>query len=174
MFRIIRFFHKSEGGFSLIETLVSVAISGIIALSASVSSGQVLTQTNRNVNYTTASRNAMNAVYWISRDAQMAQVISGSAGFPATTALSLSWEDWDNVSYNATYSLDNGSLWRSFNVAGQITSALIAQNINPSASSSNCTSDNGTLVISITSSVGAGSKVINVSEVRSVTARPRL
>jgi len=159
---------------TLIEILVSLAITSLIGLGASVSSFQVINVTSRNNDYTTASRNAMNAVYWISRDAQMAQIISGVPGFPQTADLSLSWMDWNNSSHNATYSLENGSLKRSYNVDGQITETLIAEYINSSPDSTNCTSVNGTLMLRITSSVGEGSRIIDVTRVRTMTARPNL
>jgi prepilin-type N-terminal cleavage/methylation domain-containing protein len=165
--------HKNEAGFSLIEIMVSIVITGFIGLGATISSLQVLTETSRNEDYTTASRNTMNAVFWISRDAQMAQTISGVAGFPETSSLSLTWEDWNNSSHNATYSVQNGRLFRSYDVDGNINQSLIAEFINTSPDSTNCTSVNGTLILTITSSVGEGSRVVNVTRVREMTARPR-
>ena len=166
--------HRNESGFTLIEIMVSLAISGLICLGATMSSAQVLNVTSRNNNYTAASRNAMNAVYWIGRDAQMAQAISGVAGFPGTSALSLSWLEWDNSSHNVTYSLQNGRLLRTYVVDGQSTGTLAAEYINANANMTYCTSGNGTLILTITSSVGQGSKVVNVTETRKMTCRPKL
>jgi Tfp pilus assembly protein PilW len=166
--------YKKETGFSLIEIMISIVITGFIGLGATISSLQVMTETSRNKNYTAASRNAMNAVFWISRDAQMAQTISGVFGFPETSDLSLSWMDWDNNSHNATYSVQNGQLLRIYDVDGNVTESVIAEFINVSPESTNCTSVNGTLVLTITSSVGEGSKVVDVTRVREMTARPRL
>ena len=174
MLRKMRLFHKTETGFTLIEIMVSLVITGFIGLGAAMSSAQVLTQTSRNSDYTTASRNAMNAVYWIGRDAQMAQVISGSAGFPGTSDLILSWDDWENVSYNATYSLDDGKLTRTYTVGGLSKDIVVAEYINSTENMTYCTSDNGTLILKITSSVGEGSKVVDVTRIREVTARPQL
>jgi type II secretory pathway pseudopilin PulG len=159
---------------TLIEVMVSIVITGLIGLGATMGSAQVLNETTRNDDYTTASRNAMNAIYWISRDAQMAQVISGTVGFPGTSSLSLSWVDWNDSSHNATYSLTNGKLYRSYDVDGQITNTLVAEFINSSANMTYCTSDNGTLTLTITSSVGEGSKIVDVTRVREMTARPQL
>jgi type II secretory pathway component PulJ len=174
IFRNTGLCHKKEGGLTLIETMVSLAITGFIGLGASMSSVQVLNETSRNNDYTAASRNAMNAVYWISRDAQMAQVISGVAGFPRTADLSLAWEEWDNSSHNATYSLENGNLVRTYSVDGQSTETLVAEYINDDSAMTHCTSVNGTLLLTITSSIGQGSKVINVTREREMTARPKL
>jgi prepilin-type N-terminal cleavage/methylation domain-containing protein len=174
MFRKTKLFCKNESGFTLIEILVSLAITAFIGLGATMSSTQVLNETSRNNDYTTASRHAMNAVYWISRDAQMAQTISGATGFPQTSDLSLAWVDWENSSHNAIYSLENGQLHRSYNVDGQITGTLIAEYINPAINLTNCTSVNGTLTLTITSSVGEGSRVVDVTRIREMTARPKL
>jgi prepilin-type N-terminal cleavage/methylation domain-containing protein len=167
-------FNQCQAGLTLIEVMVSIVITGFIGLGATMGSAQVLNETQRNNDYTTASRNAMNAVYWIGRDAQMAQIISGWSDFPRTSNLSLAWTDWNNCSYNTTYSVSNGSLMRSFNANGTVTDTLVAQYINTAATSTNCTSFNGTLTLTITSSVGEGSKVVDITRVRQMTARPQL
>ncbi len=169
-----RLFGKNQAGFTLIEIMASLAITGLIGLGATMSRSQVLNETSRNNDFTTASRNAMNAIYWISRDAQMAQIISGVPGFPQTADLSLYWEDWNNSTHNATYSLDNGRLVRRFDVDGRITETLIAEYINPGDDMTTCTTVNGTLTLTITSSVGEGSKIIDITRKREMTARPKL
>ncbi|HTY81939.1 MAG TPA: prepilin-type N-terminal cleavage/methylation domain-containing protein [Dehalococcoidales bacterium] len=174
MFRKMKGFNREQAGFTLIEVMVSLIITALIGLGATMGSAQVLNETQRNNDYTTASRDVMNAVYWIGRDAQMAQVISGWSDFPRTSNLSLFWSDWNNCSYNATYSLTHGVLTRSFNVEGNITSNVVANYINPGVTATNCTSVNGTLLLTITSSVGEGSKVVNVTRNRDMTARPQL
>jgi prepilin-type N-terminal cleavage/methylation domain-containing protein len=174
IFRGIRLFHRNKAGLTMIEIMVSLVISSLIALGATISTVQVLNETSQNNDYTTASRNAMNAVYWISRDAQMAQIISGVSGFPQTDHLSLAWTDWDNVSHNATYSLENGQLFRSYLVDGNTTDTLVAEYINSSENMTYCTTDNGTLTLTITSSVGEGAKIVDVTRIRQMTARPKL
>jgi type II secretory pathway component PulJ len=172
--RKTRLFRKGEAGLTLLEIMVSLTIASLIGLGATISSVQILNQTSKNNDYTTASRNAMNALYWISKDAQMAQVISGHSGFPQTSDISLSWVDWNNSSHNATYSLADGLLWRTYMVDGESTMTLIAEHISSTANMTYCTSDNGTLMMTITSSVGEGSKVAEVTREREMTARPRL
>jgi prepilin-type N-terminal cleavage/methylation domain-containing protein len=174
MIRMLKRFHYRQGGFTLIELMASLVITSLIALGAAVSSAQIMNETNRNNHFNTASRNAMNAVHWISRDALEAQVISGSAGFPQLSNLSLSWVDWDNSSHNATYSLDHGKLMRTYMIDGVASQQLIAEYINPADDLTFCSSTNGTLDLTITSSVGEGSKAVSVTEEREMTARPRL
>jgi prepilin-type N-terminal cleavage/methylation domain-containing protein len=174
IFRKIRRFYKNQAGFTLIELMAAIVITGFISLGATIASGQVLNETSRNTDYTTASRNAMNAIHWISWDAMMAQSISGTQVFPQNGNLSLSWVEWDNSVHSANYSLQNGILRRTYSDGSQVTSIVIAEYINPNAQMTNCTSFNGTLTLTITSSVGEGSKVTNVTRVREITSRPNL
>jgi len=174
IFRKIRQLYKNQAGFTLIELIAAVVISGLIGLGATIASGQVLNETSRNNDYTTASRNAMNAIHWISRDAMMAQSINGTEGFPQYENLSLSWIEWDNSVHSANYSLENGILRRIYSDGSQVTSTVIAKNINPNDDVTNCASFNGTLTLTITSSVGEGDRVVDVTRVRKITARPGL
>ena len=73
--RRIRTLFKLPGGFTLIEVMVSLAIISFISIGATVATGQVVNQTSMNNDHTTATRQALNAVFWISQDAQMAQIL---------------------------------------------------------------------------------------------------
>jgi len=163
-----------QAGFTFIEVIVAVAISGVIALGASIASAQVLSQTTRNNDYTLASRNALNALYWISHDASMAQTINGTAGFPQTEDISLFWRGWDNTRYSANYTLENGVLTRIYSENGTVTTMVIASNINSDPLLTHCVYADGILTFTITSSVGEGDKVVSVTKVRQITPRPGL
>jgi len=165
---------RSQAGFTLIEIIAAVAITGMIGLGASIATGQVLNQTATNNDYTLASRNALNALYWISHDVLMAQTIDGAEGFPQTEDLSLCWKGWDNTEYSANYTLQDGVLRRIYSENGQVTTTVIASNINPDAEMTYCVPYNGTLTVTITGSVGQGDKIINVTKVRIITSRPNL
>ena len=163
-----------QAGFTFIEIVAALAISGIIGLGASIASAQVLNQTTKNNDYTLASRNALNALYWISHDASMAQSINGTAGFRETENLLLYWTGWDNTEYSANYTLDNGVLKRIYSENGQATITTIASSINPDPSMTNCVFDNGILTVTITGSAGGGDRVVNVTKLREITPRPGL
>jgi prepilin-type N-terminal cleavage/methylation domain-containing protein len=165
---------RGQAGFTLIEMLAAVAITGLIGLGVSIATGQVLNQTAMNNDYTLASRNALNALYWISHDAVMAQSIDGAGGFPQTEDLSLYWIGWDNTEHSANYTLENGVLKRIYSENGQVTTTIIATNINPDVSLTHCVSYNGTLTVTITGSVGEGDRVVNVTKVRDIATRPGL
>ena len=163
-----------QAGFTLIEIIAAVAITGLIGFGASIATGQVLNQTTRNNDYTLASRNALNALYWISLDASMAQTVNGTEGFPQTEDLSLYWKGWDNTEYSANYTLEDGELKRIYSKNGQVTTTVIAPNINDDALMTHCALDDGILTVTLTSSVGEGDKVINVTKVRKIIPRPSL
>ena len=165
---------KKEAGFTLIEVMLALVITGLIGLGASIASGQVLTQTSKNNDYTTANRNAMNALYWISRDAQMAQSYDGEASFPETGDLSLNWVEWDHSVNTAVYSLVDGKLTRHYSRDSSVTNTVVAEYISPDNDFTNCVSNNGVLTITITATVGDGAKSINVTRVRDIVSRPKL
>ena len=162
-----------QTGFTLIEVMVSLAITGIIALGASMASGQVLTQTSRNNDFTTVNRNALNALYWISRDGQMAQTYDGEAAFPDAD-LTLGWVEWDHTINTAVYSLDDGKLTRHYSSGDDVSEMLVAEYISPDRDFTNCVSNNGVLTVTVTSSLGEGAKSINVTRVRDIVSRPKL
>jgi hypothetical protein len=173
--RIAKLFHTGQSGTLLIELVIALAISGLIGLVVTMVNAQIINQTSENNNFTTGSRHTLNALHWISTDVQMAQTIEGVDGFPQTENLVLTWVTWDNITYTANYSLADGRLTRSYTFgSAEPQYTLVAEYINPDENMTYCTSDNGVLTLTITSSVGEGAKKVDVTKVREITSRPNL
>lgn len=144
---------KSQRGFTLNEMLVSIGILGLIAPAIGMAIFQVFSTNALSTAHMTAVKQAENAIYRISRDAQMAQTVQrgGGSGFP----LNLTWVEWNSTSNNVTYTIQNGELWRAYSINGsQPTSTMVAQYINTNSGATNCQFANGVLTFKVTVSVG--------------------
>ena len=164
---------KGQKGFTLVEVIAVLAITGLIGLGAATATVQMLNQGARNSDYTTASRHTMNAIYWVSQDAQMSQTIEpeGASGFPLT----LSWTEWDNSQHQVTYSIEDDKLMRSYSTdGGGPSQTLVAQYINSVAENTTCEFADGVLTLKVTAAVGEGAHAISVTKVRKITPRPGL
>ena len=174
MFRWLRILLKKQNGFTLIEVMVSLAIISMISIGATMATGQVINQTSKNSDHTTATRQALNAVHWISRDAQMAQTLeadAGASGFP----LRMEWKKWDSSQHEVIYTLQNNKISRSYTVDGGAPAVtLIAEYINEDSSLTNCAVADNVLTIKITSSVGGGDLVVDFTKEAEISARPHL
>jgi prepilin-type N-terminal cleavage/methylation domain-containing protein len=167
--------YREQAGYTLIEILAVLAISGIISLGALMSNVQVINQTDKNNDYTAASREVLNAMQWISRDVQMAQEIQGATGFPATSNLTIHWLTWDNLPTEVVYYVEDGLLKRNYTSGNATTqNTLIAQYINADPASSNCTWDNHELILTLTATVGEGIRAINITKQKTIIPRPIL
>lgn len=111
MFRRLRFINKNQRGFTIIELLVAIAISGLITSGLTLTIFQVFGGNARNSSEMIVIRQVQNAGHWISRDTLMAQVVT-----PAET-LVVSWDqresgdlgDEDRLYF--AFSDDGGSTW---------------------------------------------------------------
>ncbi len=152
IFRKLKLLIKGQRGFTLIEVLVAALITGIIGLGASMATVQLLTQGARNSDYTTASRNTNNAVFWISRDAQMSQIVEpgGAIGFPLT----LGWTEWNNSEHEVIYYMEDDKIMRSYSVNGGTANVtMVAQYINWLGTNTTCNYTDRLLALKITATV---------------------
>jgi prepilin-type N-terminal cleavage/methylation domain-containing protein len=148
MRRLIRF-SNSQRGFTLIEMLIAVAVSGILATGIVTTTFQIYHENQRATRSMKVVQNVENAGFWVSRDALSAQNAT-SSGFP----LILTWQDWGGNAYQITYDLVSGNLQRNVSVnGGTISQSIVAQLINNDASLTNYNFSNGVLTFTVTSTV---------------------
>ncbi len=171
MFGRIFSVNRGQKGFTAIEVLVAVTIASLIG-------GGVVTAISLTVNTSVSNSDHAivvdefrNAVYWIRRDAKMAQTIqidAGESGLPMV----LSWVEWDNSQHEVTYDLDEGKLMRTYSVDGNESTLLVAERVDPTLTSFEFTG--GMLTFDLTISVGEGSQTISESHECTVDPRPGL
>jgi prepilin-type N-terminal cleavage/methylation domain-containing protein len=159
----------SEKGFTLIELLVALAVTGVIAGIMGMAIFEVFDVNARSTARMTAVKNVENAVHWITRDAQMAQVVN--TGLPSGFPLTLTWVEWNDTSNNVTYSVQNGELQRAYALnGGQPNTTVVAQHLNNDSQLTNCQFAGGVLTFRITTSL---SGFRPTSESRSFKIFPR-
>jgi prepilin-type N-terminal cleavage/methylation domain-containing protein len=144
--------NNGQSGFTLIETLVSVAIIGLIAVALFAIIYQIFAIPAQNKTSLIAIKQVENAVHWLSRDAQQAQAVEldEETGFPVT----LTWTDWDNLQYQITYTLVGGGLERVCSIdEDEPNIRIVARHINMDPSDTNCQYEEGTLSFKITATV---------------------
>ena len=131
--RLLQNDSKAQKGFTLIEILIALAITGILVLVLSSIISQVITVNGLNTRIVTAQRQVQQVGFYLSKDCQQARIITvgnnpTGTGFPVVC----SSVDLDGKSRVVTYSLSNsGVVSRSETLNGAAVSTLvIATNIN--------------------------------------------
>jgi len=105
---------KDQRGFSMMELLMVIALTGIITAAITTAFFQVFDMSTRTANHMIAVTQVQQAGKLVSEDIMEAQnvIAGGGSGFPLT----LNWTDWGtNNTHGVIYSLDVMSriLWRS-------------------------------------------------------------
>jgi len=167
--------NKNQKGFTFIDMIIAIAITGIIGVGTTGAIAQVFNQSTQSSVHMTAIKQVENALYSISRDAHMAQIVatdSGDSGFP----LDLSWGEWaSGTDHQVTYSIEDGKLKRSHSInGGDPDEITVAQDINPDAQITNCELADRVLTLKITATVGDGSRTVSETGKREVIPRPSL
>jgi prepilin-type N-terminal cleavage/methylation domain-containing protein len=158
---------KDQRGFTIIELLIAIAITGLITWGITMTIFQVFDINTRSTNRMAAITQLENAGLWVSNDVQMAQSVNatGSSGFP----LILNWNDWDTgFSHAVNYTLEDMSsgefkeLQRSHSVnGGNSTPTHVAEYIDSEQTSCyplGTLPPGGVLNFTVTATVGGESE----------------
>ena len=172
----LRLINKNQLGFTLLELMLVVALTGVISGSVTMTFMQVLNGGTRASNRAIVISQVQSAGYWVSHDTQLAQSVEVGAeedmGFP----LVLSWTSWDNSSHEVTYDLEEtaGGLYQltqsHVTDGGAPVDNIVAKHIE-SAEVSPRPYTGGVLTFKVTVTVGAGSP--QESETREYKVVPR-
>jgi len=151
--------HREQGGLTLVELMIAIALVGIVTAGITTTISHVFAGSTRTSNHMTAVRQVQSAGYWVSRDALQAREVDTDSEF-----LKLTWtEIQTGYEYEVTYCLidmpsgDLKSLRRSVKItppgeSSTTTVSLVAQHIDRYRTS--CEPEDKTLIFTVTATVG--------------------
>lgn len=167
--------HKDQRGFSLIELVIVIALTGLITAAITMTIFQVFNMNTRTANRMAAVSQVQHAGKLVSEDIQEAQpdkIYDNPAG---GEFLILGWTAQDDTEYEVKYTLVDMSgglkiLWREHYINSTPDSTTkVAEYINPDQTKTKCDWDdvNKILTFTVTATVGGQ------SETRVYEVKPR-
>ena len=183
IFHKLRVINKNQLGFTLVELMLAMAISGVIIGGISTTIYQVVIGNLRTGNHMTAVRQVQEAGYWVSHDAHMTQNVEladvsvddpDGTRFPFT----LTWTEWDtNNVHQVVYSIVGDELQRIHSIDGTTdTSIIVAEFIDSSEKDgepqTKCEFVGGKLNLMVTATLGAGSQEQSETRTYEIVPRP--
>jgi type II secretory pathway pseudopilin PulG len=157
--------HRDEKGFSILELVIVILLTGIITAAVTTTFFQVFAMNTRTANHMIAVSQVQQAGKLVSEDMLEAQanMIYDSPG--EGKFLKLGWTAQNSTTV-VIYTLENAELWRSETIDdGDPTMTRVAEYINPIETS--CVWADGVLTFTVTATVG------DESETRVYQVKPR-
>ena len=159
---------KDQRGFSMMELLMVIALTGIITAAITTAFFQVFNISTRTANHMIAVTQLQHAGKLVSED--MLQTQRG--GINATPSgpgefLKLGWISQNtSIVHNITYTMENGQLWRGESIdGGNATHIRVAEYMN--LTETHCVWNGSVLIFTVTATVG------EETEQRIYNVRPR-
>ncbi|HSW57941.1 MAG TPA: type II secretion system protein [Dehalococcoidales bacterium] len=170
---IFQKFIGSREGFTLVELLIAIVISGILGAGTLTALYQISNVNHINNAKTTAVKQVENSLHYLIRDMHMAQKVEANGqGF----WLKLDWINWeDNAGIQVIYYVQGGQLTRSYSVNGsQPVIAVVGRHITTaSAQAPDPLAYPATKAWNITLSASASSRFKQATETRQLNIVPR-
>ena len=181
MFHSLKSINKNQRGFTLIELIVAIAITGIIVGGIVLAIFHVFDVNALSSNHMKAVRQVQNAGYWMNHDVQMAQSVVPTAdpdvdGFP----LEVSWWEWgttaagDNILHEVTYTLDGSDFKRSYwrSDTEETSEIVVARYIDSIEVAPKLFTVGDSLTLTVTAEVATWPQLARESRVYEIIPRP--
>ena len=158
-------------GFTLLETMIALCITGFVALSIVTTIYQLQGIGNAHYAHIMSVKQVENAIHYMNRDIQQSQKIDFNTG---GNWLTLSWTSFDNVQHQITYKFNNvvnnvGDLVRNDGTTNSTVAKCI--NTSPAFTSSSYDSASHKVTLQLTSTFKSGDK--QNTETRNLSIIPR-
>lgn len=161
--------HKDQRGFSIIELLVVIVLTGLITTAVTTTFFQVFNINARTANHMSALSQVQQAGKLVSEDILEAQAIDDNPA--GGEFLILGWNS--TAIHEVTYTLEDGELWRSESIdGGGPTTTRVAEYISSNPTETYCNLDGEVLIFKVTAVVGEGT-LHEESEQRLYRVQPR-
>jgi prepilin-type N-terminal cleavage/methylation domain-containing protein len=170
--------HKDQRGFSILELVIVILLTGIITTAITTTFFQVFNMNTRTANHMIAVSQVQQAGKIVSEDMLEAQPDKIDDNPATGEFLILGWTAQNSTEvHSVTYTLEYGELWReeTIETIGDdpvTTSVRVAEYIDPDQTSCAWDSGVGVLTFTVTATVGKGT-VHEESEQRVYRIKPR-
>jgi prepilin-type N-terminal cleavage/methylation domain-containing protein len=166
--------HKDQTGFSLIELLIVIALTGIVTAAITMTVFQVFNMNTRTSNRMAAVSQVQQAGKLVSEDILEAQPASINVTRSGVKFLVLGWTAQNGTAYVVNYTLESmpsgifNILWRKHYTNSVLDSTTkVAEYIDPDQTKTSCVWDGKVLTFKVTATVG------KESETRVYEVKPR-
>jgi prepilin-type N-terminal cleavage/methylation domain-containing protein len=169
--------NRKQRGFTLIELVIALAITGAITGGITMSIFQTLDYNARSNARMIAVKQVENAIHYINRDVQMAQIVDTADpdpdgdGFPLT----LRWVEWDayNTEHVVTYSKAGDELKRNHTEDGVSNETTVAWYLDTDPANTHCAFDETEWIFTLKITTIVRGYPEDISEMREMRTTPR-